>query len=52
MQARILPRMDAPYRTVAVVEFVPFVRADGKTSDFLRNWPMERPKDRIEFMNG
>ncbi len=29
-----------------------FLRADGKTSDFLNEWPMERPKDWIEFVNG
>jgi putative transposase len=29
-----------------------FLRADGKTADFLNEWPMERPKDWIEFVNG
>jgi hypothetical protein len=28
------------------------VRADGKTSEFLNEWPMEQPKDWIEFVNG
>jgi putative transposase len=29
-----------------------FRRADAKTSDFLNEWPMERPKDWLEFVNG
>jgi hypothetical protein len=40
-----IPRKD--YRYI----FSP-VRADGTTSEFLNEWPMERPKDWIEFVNG
>jgi putative transposase len=29
-----------------------FVRADGKSSDFLSQWPMEQPDDWLEFVNG